>query len=164
MVKWLFMKKQLIKSLKVFTIYFATWLILSGGVMALFPFVFITLLSIITPYIFTLNYGDISFRAIAKLIFLFFIYSLKGGVQVAVFALKPRLKLQPHIYHYPLKTKSQFATSMLANLYSVMPGTISMGYNDSTLTLHILDQSLFDKELISTLELHMIEAFERGLE
>ncbi|MFP4332672.1 MAG: Na+/H+ antiporter subunit E [Campylobacterales bacterium] len=95
---------------------------------------------------------------------LFFLYnSTKGGVQVALFAMQPRLCLSPFIYEHKLKTKSNFATSMLVNIYSLMPGTLSMGVENGVLYLHILDKKLFCDEFINRVEEYVIEVFDRRL-
>eukprot|EP01022_Parablepharisma_sp_SALTPOND_P004624 TRINITY_DN12064_c0_g2_i1.p12 TRINITY_DN12064_c0_g2~~TRINITY_DN12064_c0_g2_i1.p12 ORF type:complete len:116 (-),score=8.41 TRINITY_DN12064_c0_g2_i1:4821-5168(-) len=99
--------------------------------------------------------------SIVKL-FLFFIYnSTKGGVQVALFALKPKLCLSPFVYEHKLKTKSNFATSMLVDIYSLMPGTLSIGVEEGILYLHILDKKLFDAQFIDRVEEYVIDVFDR---
>ena len=149
-------------TLKLFGLYLLLWVVLSGGKTELFPLIFILLMSFLTPYVFTLEYQNISIKAALKLWFWFFLYSLKGGVQVALFALRPKLQLQPFVYRHTLRSRNAFSVSMLANLYSLMPGTVSMGYDKGVLSLHILDKTLFDSALIDRFEKYAIEAFDRG--
>lgn len=149
-------------TLKLFVLYLLLWVILSGGKIELFPLLFIILISFLTPYVFTLEYKNISIKATLKLCFWFYLYSLKGGVQVALFALQPKLQLQPFVYHHSLKSHNEFSVSMLANIYSLMPGTVSMGYDKGILSLHILDKTLFDSALIHRFEQYTIDAFDRG--
>ncbi|HEY9189869.1 MAG TPA: Na+/H+ antiporter subunit E [Sulfurovum sp.] len=149
-------------TLKLFGLYLLLWVVISGGRIALFPLLFILLMSFLTPYVFTLEYRHISVKAALKLCFWFLLYSLKGGVQVALFALRPKLRLEPFVYRHSVKSDNAFSVAMLANLYSLMPGTVSMGYNQGVLSLHILDRSLFDPALIQRLEAYAIEAFEGG--
>jgi multicomponent Na+:H+ antiporter subunit E len=146
-------------SLKLFILYLFLWIILSGGKIELFPLAFIILMSILTTFVFQLNYHSICLKSTLKLLVFFFYYSFKGGLQVALFALKPKLKLQPFVYEHQLKSHNEFSASMLANIYSLMPGTVSMGYDKKILSLHILDQSLFDKELIDQFEQFVLDAF-----
>lgn len=146
-------------TLKLFGFYLLLWIILSGGKIEIFPILFIVLISFLTPYVFKLNYHFISLKASIKLLAFFFYYSFKGGIQVSFFALKPKLRLEPFIYKHKLKSHNEFSASMLANIYSLMPGTVSMGYDKHILSLHILDKSLFDKELISKFEHFALEAF-----
>lgn len=149
-------------TLKLFGLYLLLWVVLSGGKIVLFPLIFILLMSFLTPYFFTLEYKNISIKAALKLCFWFFLYSLKGGVQVSLFALRPKLELQPFVYHHSLRSHNAFSVSMLANIYSLMPGTVSMGYEKGVLSLHILDKTLFDNALIDRFEQYAIEAFDRG--
>jgi len=146
-------------TLNLFALYLLLWIILSGGKIEPFPLLFIVLISLLTPYVFQLKYHTISLKSSLKLIGYFFYYSLKGGIQVAFFALKPKLDLNPFVYEHTLKTHNELSTSMLANIYSLMPGTVSMGYHKGILTLHILDKSLFDKTLIENFEHFVLEAF-----
>ncbi len=146
-------------TLKLFGLYLFLWVILSGGKIEFFPLVFIVLMSFLTPFIFQLNYHFISLKASARLLGFFFYYSFKGGIQVALFALKPKLDLQPFVYEHSLKSHNEFSASMLANIYSLMPGTVSIGYDKEILALHILDKTLFDKALIERFEYFVLEAF-----
>lgn len=148
-------------TLKLFGLYLLLWVVLSGGNIAPFPLLFILLMSFLTPYVFTLEYQNISVTAALRLCFWFFLYSIKGGVQVALFALQPKLQLQPFVYHHSLKSRNAFSVSMLANIYSLMPGTVSMGHDKGILSLHILDETLFDSALIERFERYAIEAFDK---
>ena len=148
-------------TLKLFGLYLLLWVVLSGGKIALFPLLFMLLMSFLTPRIFTLEYRHISVKAALKLCLWFLLYSLKGGVQVALFALRPKLRLEPFVYRHSVKADNPFSITMLANLYSLMPGTVSMGYDQGILSLHILDKTLFDRALIQRLEAYAIEAFEK---
>ena len=146
--------------IKAFLLYLFLWIILSDAKIEIFPLLFLLLMSIMTPYMFKLKYEKIHLRATLKLFALFMYHSLRGSLQVAFFALKPKLNLEPFVYNYTLQTQSKFTTSILANLYSLMPGTLSMGYNEGVLSLHILDDALFDADLVKSFEEWAIEAFE----
>jgi multisubunit Na+/H+ antiporter MnhE subunit len=146
-------------TLKLFGLYLFIWLILSGAKIELFVVLFLLLLSFLTPYLFTLQYKQISIRATLRLLFWFVVYSFWGGVQVALFALRPKLKLNPFIYHHPLKAHNALSLSLLANIYSLMPGTLSIGHDENVLSLHILDKTLFDKTSIERFESYVLEAF-----
>jgi multicomponent Na+:H+ antiporter subunit E len=123
---------------------------------------FLLLLSFFTPKLFSLKCETLHIKALVKLLIFFAFNSLKGGVQVAFFALHPTLKLSPFVYAYKLKTKNDFSASILANICSLMPGTLSMGLKNETLHLHILDESLFDAALLHRAEEYVMEAFENG--
>lgn len=153
-------KSYLIRSLQLFFVYTLLWLTLSGGVYDLFALVSVTLLSIATPFIFSLNAKIPNLFCIFKL-FIFFIFnSTKGALQVSKLALSPKHCLTPFVYELPLQTQEDFTTVMLANIYSLMPGTVSMGLSNQTLWLHIIDQSLFDEEFLQSVQTKVIEALE----
>jgi multicomponent Na+:H+ antiporter subunit E len=143
-------------------LYGVIWLILSGGRVDLFALFFILVLGIITPLIFDVKFKKLNFNACFRLFGFFIINSIKSGILVSRLALKPNLKLSPLVYNLPLKTQTPFATSMLANIYSLMPGTLSMGISNNILILHILDTTLFDKPFIDIVQDRIIEVFEDG--
>ena len=65
--------------------------------------------------------------------------SLRGGVDVTLRALKPRLSLQPGFLHYPLHLPQGHARLFLVNVVSLMPGTLSTDIEGDELVLHCLD-------------------------
>jgi multicomponent Na+:H+ antiporter subunit E len=150
----------MVANLKLFALYLFLWLIISNGVLEIFPLAFIFLLSFITPYIFTLNYSRISFFGILRLSFWFLFYSLKGGFQVAFVALKPKLVVEPFLLTHHLRVHSAFSISLLASIYSLMPGTLSIQEKEGELLLHILDKTLFELALIERFEGYVFDAFE----
>lgn len=155
-------KVLLFDIIKLSITYTFIWLILSGGVYDLFSIFFILCFSIITPFVFSLNFSSFNIKRFMDLLFYFFLNSLKGGFLVANLAIKKNLKLKPYIYKMSLKTKTPFASSMLANIYSLMPGTVTMGLYDQELTLHIIDISLFNEKALNIIEEKIILAFEDG--
>lgn len=147
--------------LKLFILYLFLWIILSGARVEPFPLVFILILSLITPYIFTLSYRRVSILGVLRLSFWFLLYSIKGGMQVALFALKPKLNLSPFIHTHRLKNHTSFTLSLLANIYSLMPGTLTIEEREGVLKLHILDERLFEPLLIDRFEEYVLAAFMR---
>ena len=101
----------------------------------------------------------IHFGAMLELFFFFLFYAFKGAVAVAFLALKPKLKLRPLVYKVSLKTKGALATSILVNIYSLMPGTLSMGIEEDTLSLHILDKDFMDKDFIERVQTKVLKVF-----
>jgi len=73
----------------------------------------------------------------------FFLWqSLRGGVGVAILALKPRLHLRPVLHDLDLRLPPGASRVLLADTLSLMPGTVSVGLSGNTLTLHLLDRDL----------------------
>lgn len=69
----------------------------------------------------------------------FFLWqSLRGGVDVALRALKPRLPLAPAMMDYRLRLPPGPAPVMMASLVSLMPGTLAM-ISGTRLKVHVLD-------------------------
>ena len=146
--------------LGLFFIYLSMWLILTGGRVDFFAIFFILLFAILTPSIFKIQRGRISFLGAMELTLFFMKNSIKGGFMVSKLALKPHLNLQPSLYEVNLKTKTSFASCMLANIYSLMPGTATIEVNEEKLVLHVIDKSLFDIDLIDKTQQKVIKAFE----
>lgn len=100
-------------------------------------------------------------RALAflELLVFFLFYAFKGAVSVALLALKPKLQLKPLIFELTLQTKTSFATSLLVNTYSLMPGTLSMGIEGDVLRLHILDEVFMDEAFIKQVQTKVLKVF-----
>jgi multicomponent Na+:H+ antiporter subunit E len=69
----------------------------------------------------------------------FFVQSLRGGAQVAWFALRPRMGLRPGIHEIPLRLPEGIGRVLLANMQSMLPGTLSVELRGNHLCLHVLD-------------------------
>ena len=145
---------------KLLIIYSLLWAVLSGAKIDLFALIFILILAITTPFIFSLQRSKFHYFYIFTFFFFFLKYSIIGGLGVAKLAIKKNLSLTPTLYKLPLKTTNDFTSVMLANIYSLMPGTLSMDIQNHTLTLHILDDSLFDELLIDEIQNKVIQALE----
>lgn len=65
--------------------------------------------------------------------------SFRGGVDVTLRALKPRLSLQPGFLYYPLRLPHGHARLFLVNVVSLLPGTLSADIEGDELVLHCLD-------------------------
>jgi multicomponent Na+:H+ antiporter subunit E len=75
-----------------------------------------------------------------RFLFFFFVQSLRGGIQVAWFALRPHPGLRPGIHEIPLRLPDGIGRVLLANTLSLLPGTLSVGLEGSRLFLHVLDR------------------------
>jgi multicomponent Na+:H+ antiporter subunit E len=75
-----------------------------------------------------------------RFVFFFFVQSLRGGIQVAWFALRPRLGLRPGIHEISLRLPEGIGRVLLANTLSLLPGTLSVELEGSRLCLHVLDE------------------------
>jgi multicomponent Na+:H+ antiporter subunit E len=70
----------------------------------------------------------------------FFLWrSLQGGVDVARRAFHPRMPITPELLDYPLRLPPGLPRVMLANIVSLLPGTLSATLNREVLKIHVLD-------------------------
>lgn len=67
--------------------------------------------------------------------------SLRGGVQVAWFALRPRLALRPAILEIGLRLPQGISRVLLADTMTLLPGTLSVELEGERLCLHVLDET-----------------------
>ena len=65
-------------------------------------------------------------------------YSLRGGIDVALRALSPRLPLDPALITYPLRLRDDAAQVILINTISLLPGTLSAELHENSLRVHVL--------------------------
>lgn len=84
----------------------------------------------------------LSLRGLPGFLGFFIAHSLRGGIQVAAAALKPRLDLQPAMLDIPLRLRNEADQIFLAGVLNLMPGTLSAGLDHGRLQLHVLDRRL----------------------
>jgi multicomponent Na+:H+ antiporter subunit E len=67
--------------------------------------------------------------------------SLRGATDVAVRALAPRPRLDPGVIEYPLRLRdSPTAAVALADVISLLPGTLAVAVHGDRLIVHVLDR------------------------
>ncbi len=66
---------------------------------------------------------------------------LLSALSVAWLVVQPRLRLRPTIIAYPLTVTTDTQITLLANLVTLTPGTLSIDVSDDrkTLLIHVLD-------------------------
>ncbi len=70
----------------------------------------------------------------------FLAQSLKGGIQVSLIALRPRLDLHPDVQTIYPRLPKGVGRVILANTLNLLPGTLSVSLTTESLRLHILDE------------------------
>lgn len=87
-------------------------------------------------------------RRIASLALLFLWELVVSAVRVALIVLRPNLKasLRPAIIAFPLSVKSDAEITLLANLITLTPGTLSVDVADDRGTLYVHVLHLTDRE------------------
>jgi multicomponent Na+:H+ antiporter subunit E len=80
-------------------------------------------------------------KRVTSLALLFLYELLLSGWRVAVLVLSPDMKLAPGIIAYPLRVDRDIEITLLANLITLTPGTLSVDVSEDrrTLYIHALD-------------------------
>lgn len=84
----------------------------------------------------------------------FFLWeSLRGGVDVALRTLTPRMRVDPGFCSYPIRLQRHEARLLFANCVSLLPGTLAADLvNNDRLTIHLLDTSADSMKELQRLE------------
>jgi multicomponent Na+:H+ antiporter subunit E len=102
------------------------------------------------------KYFQIVPRAIAFL--LFFLYELvKANIHVAYDVITPTFYMTPGIVRVPLDAKTDFEITLLANLISLTPGTLSLDVSEDRKVLYVHSMYIEDKD-------KFIEGIKNGFE
>jgi multicomponent Na+:H+ antiporter subunit E len=109
---------------------------------------------------------EIQFRPvrIVRLALIFLYELVLSGYRVAKLVLTPRMELKPGIFAYPLKVDRNFEITLLANLITLTPGTLSVDVSADrkTLFVHAIDCSDPDqarRDIAAGFERRIMEAF-----
>lgn len=89
---------------------------------------------------------------------------VKSGIKVAQMVLRRDMGLHPGIIAYPLSVKRDFEITILANLITLTPGTLSVDVSDDRGTLYIhcvdaTDPAAVVKDMQTSFERRIQEAF-----
>ncbi|PWK75768.1 Na+/H+ antiporter subunit E [Aminobacter sp. AP02] len=102
--------------------------------------------------------------ALLLLIGLFIKELLLSALRVARLVLSPRMDIKPGIFAYPLKVDRDFEITLLANLITLTPGTLSVDVSDDRRTLFVHGMDCSDPEqarrdISQGFERRILEAF-----
>ncbi|MDZ4169895.1 MAG: Na+/H+ antiporter subunit E [Coriobacteriia bacterium] len=90
--------------------------------------------------------------------------SIVGGVDVALRALRPSMPISPGFVSYPVRLPTESARVLLADTVSLLPGTLSSGFEGDTLVMHVLDCNLPILDDVRQVESRISEALGLSLE
>lgn len=125
------------------------WVALTGN-FTLLNFLFGFLLSFLIMWVISKNRReDVYFSRGPKLIafIFFFLYELaKANIQVAYDVMTPRFYMKPGIIKIPLTAKSDLEITLLANLITLTPGTLSLDVSDDKKVLYVHAMYVKDKQ------------------
>jgi multicomponent Na+:H+ antiporter subunit E len=101
---------------------------------------------------------------ILSLLVLFFKELALSAWKVAVLVMNPRMDLKPGIFAYPLTVDRDFEITLLANLITLTPGTLSVDVSEDrrTLFVHAIDCSDVEavkRDIAAGFERKIMEAF-----
>lgn len=88
----------------------------------------------------------------------FLIESIRGGTQVALAALSPRLPLAPDCVPVRMRLPAGLPRVLLMNTLNLLPGTVSVTAEGDTLWLHVLDARQPVADEVATVEAHIARA------
>lgn len=69
----------------------------------------------------------------------FFMHSLIGGADVAWRALHPGMPIAPDLITYPLRLPPGLPQVFMVNIFSLLPGTLSVELGANSMRVHVLD-------------------------
>lgn len=125
------------------------WVALTGS-FALLNFLFGFVLSFFILWVVTIGRGDAKyFKILPKVIafIFFFLYELfKANLQVAYDVITPKFYMKPGIVQVPLDAETDLEITLLANLISLTPGTLSLDVSNDKKVLYVHGMYVSDKE------------------
>ena len=84
-----------------------------------------------------------------KLVVMFLIELLKADINVLKMMFRKDLDVNPVIFEYPLQVKKNWQITLLANMITLTPGTltVNVGHDNTTLFIHCLDTDDIEGEI-----------------
>jgi multicomponent Na+:H+ antiporter subunit E len=96
--------------------------------------------------------------------FLFFLWELLvANLRVAHDVITPRLRTRPGVVAIPLEARTDVEITLLANLISLTPGTLSLDVSEDCRTLYLHAMFIDEHRDPEHLQRHIKEGFERRL-
>ncbi len=85
---------------------------------------------------------SISIIGLIRFIPYFLWHSLRGGLDVAIRVFQIKLQISPAIVSYQWRLPPGISRVFMANVTSLLPGTLSVELEDELLYVHVLDESI----------------------
>lgn len=93
------------------------------------------------------NYPIQTWRALS--LFVFALWSiLKSSIEVALIVIRPKLDIHPGIVAIPLDVQSDLGITLLANLITLTPGTVSLDMASDRRTLYVHSINIKDPDAL----------------
>ena len=138
--------------LSIFTLLLAiVWVAVTGSA-SFINLVFGFVLAAVALAIVRSSYGGVLYlgraRRILALLVLFICELAKSVWAVAVAVMSPRIDVKPGIFAFPLTVDRDFEITLLANLITLTPGTLSVDVSDDRKMLYVHALDCSDPEAI----------------
>ena len=98
-----------------------------------------------------------SFTGLLRFFAFFLNQSLKGGIQVALIALRPRLNLSPTVQIIHPRLPKGIGRVILIATLNLLPGSLSVSLSSENLHLHVLDGRHSVEPEVRNIELHIAD-------
>lgn len=125
------------------------WVFLTGTINVT-NFVFGFILSFLVLWLISYNERSKKYFVIAPRIISFafyFLYQLvKANLQVAADVITPKFYMEPGIVKYPLNAKTDLEITLLANVITLTPGTLSLDISDDRKVLYVHAMYMHNRE------------------
>ena len=139
------------------------WVAITGSA-SFINLVFGFVLAAIALAIVRSSYGGVLYlgriRRILVLLLVFVCELAKSVWAVAVAVMSPRMDVKPGIFAFPLTVDRDFEITLLANLITLTPGTLSVDVSDDRKTLYVHALDCSDPE---TIRRDIADGFERRI-
>jgi multicomponent Na+:H+ antiporter subunit E len=139
------------------------WVAITGST-SFINLVFGFVLAAIALAIVRSSYGGVLYlgrvRRILALLLLFIRELAKSVWAVAIAVMSPRMDVKPGIFAFPLTVDRDFEITLLANLITLTPGTLSVDVSDDRKTLYVHALDCSDPE---TIRRGIADGFERRI-
>lgn len=132
----------------------ALWWVLTGGTAAAWSMgvVSVACATVASIVLLPPRAHGFAIRELPGFLAFFLFQSVKGGMQVAMMAIRPRLDLQPTMQEIRLRLPDESSRILLACTMSLLPGTMSAGLHGDKLLLHVLDRRLRIEQAVRNAE------------
>ena len=85
--------------------------------------------------------------------------SLLGGIDVAMRAVRPSLPIAPDLLCYRMRLEPEHARVLFADTVSLLPGTLSAGFDGDWLIFHVVDCGMPLEESLRDVEERVADLF-----
>jgi len=83
----------------------------------------------------------ISLSGLVRFVPFFLWHSLRGGIDVALRTLAPRMRIRPGFFSYRTTLQCPAARTFFVNCVSLLPGTLAADLREQWVEVHVLDRS-----------------------